>query len=266
MPFPKQMKDIIYGLLQEPTLDHFREFISNHTGEHNSIDFKAQWIGGVHLAKLMLAIANSGGGIIVFGISETKDGSADLTGLSQLKDPAEISNEVKNYVSSDLKYEVYNFSYTSSEYEELIGRHYQIMIIDDTPAYIPFLAKKESGELKPNQIYIRRGTSCEIANQEELQNIIARRINYVHPLTGEPLELKDHLKQLRVLYESIDKNVTSYEYGALTKALEILSLPWPGQAKRTEANPLYPDESYDEFISKLIIAKKNKIERILHLH
>ena len=44
MPFPKQTKDIIYSLLQEPTLDNFREFIKNHTGEHNSIDFKKQWV------------------------------------------------------------------------------------------------------------------------------------------------------------------------------------------------------------------------------
>ena len=51
MAFPKQMKDIVYGLLQEPTLDKFREFIKNHTGEHNSIDFKKQWIEGNQLAK-----------------------------------------------------------------------------------------------------------------------------------------------------------------------------------------------------------------------
>ena len=40
MAFPKQIKDIVYRLLQEPTLDNFREFLKNHTGEHNSIDFR----------------------------------------------------------------------------------------------------------------------------------------------------------------------------------------------------------------------------------
>ena len=266
MPFPKQTKDIIYSLLQEPTLDNFREFIKNHTGEHNSIDFKQHWVEGPHLAKLMLAIANSGGGIIVFGIAEAEDGSADVTGLSELKDPAIISNEIKNYLSSDLKYEVYNFSYTSSEYEELIGRHYQMMSIDDTPEYIPFLAKKESEQLKPNQIYIRRGTSCEIANQEELRDIIARRINYAHPLTGEPLELEEHLKQLKVLYESIDKEVTSYEYSGLSKMLSGFASSLFGGVKKVEPNPVYPDEQYDEYVARLITAKKNKIERILDLY
>lgn len=29
MAFPKQIKDIVYNLLQEPTLDNFRAFLEN---------------------------------------------------------------------------------------------------------------------------------------------------------------------------------------------------------------------------------------------
>lgn len=69
MEFPKQIKDTVYRLLQEPTLDHFREFLQDQTGEHNAIDFKQEWIEKDKLAKLMLALANYGGGIVVFGAS-----------------------------------------------------------------------------------------------------------------------------------------------------------------------------------------------------
>lgn len=65
MAFPKQIKDIVYKLLQEPTLDNFREFLQNQTGEHNAIDFKREWICKDKLAKLMLALANYGGGVVV---------------------------------------------------------------------------------------------------------------------------------------------------------------------------------------------------------
>ena len=41
MDFPKQLKDQVYKLLQEPTLDKFREFLHAQMGEHNAIDFKA---------------------------------------------------------------------------------------------------------------------------------------------------------------------------------------------------------------------------------
>ena len=44
MKFPKQIKDIVYHLLQEPTLESMREFLQNQTGEHNTIDFKKLWI------------------------------------------------------------------------------------------------------------------------------------------------------------------------------------------------------------------------------
>lgn len=265
MAFPKQMKDIVYSLLQEPTLDKFREFIKNHTGEHNSIDFKKQWIAGNQLAKEMLAIANSGGGVIIFGATELEDGTIDVGGLQELKDPADVSNEVKNFLSSDLKYEIYPFSFTTSEYKELEGKHYQMMVIDDRPEFIPFMAKKESGTLKSNAIYFRRGTSCEIANQEEIREIISRRINYAHPLNGEPLDLEEHLKQLKTLYESIDKEKVYYTF-SLSGVLNGFANSILGGEKKTEPNPLYPDENYDEYISRLITAKKNKIERVLDLY
>lgn len=260
------MKDIVYGLLQEPTLDKFREFIKNHTGEHNSIDFKKQWIEGNQLAKEMLAIANSGGGVIIFGVAEVEDGSIDVGGLQDLKDPADVSNEIKNFLSSDLRYELYPFSFTTSEYKELEGHHYQMMVIEDRPEFIPFMAKKESGSLKPNVIYVRRGTSCEAANQEEIQDIIRRRINYAHPLNGEPLELDEHLRQLKTLYDSIEKEKVTYSY-ALKDSIELFNAAlWAGTKKTVEENPLYPDEEYEEYISRLITAKKNKIERVLDLY
>ena len=43
-------------------------------------------------------------------------------------------------------------------------------------------------------------------------------------------------------------------------------ISYVGQEKRREPNPLYPNEEYEEFISRLITAKKNKIERVLDLY
>ena len=114
MDFPKQLKDTVYRLLQEPTLDKFRVFLHSQTGEHNSIDFKCQWIEDAFLAKEMLAMANTQGGIIVFGVAENEDKSIRVEGLAEIKDKAIISNGIKNYISSNLKYEIYDFSYTTS--------------------------------------------------------------------------------------------------------------------------------------------------------
>lgn len=266
--FPKQLKDVVYNLLQEPTLDKFRDFLYAQTGEHNSIDFKKQWIESATLAKEILALANTKGGIIVFGVAENEDNSICIDGLAEIKDKAVISNEIKNFISSNLKYEIYDFSYTTSEYEALKNKKNQMLFVDDIPKYIPFLSKKESGKLKQNMIYIRRGTSCEIANEEELHAIFSRRMQYLYPTKGEPLQLDEHLKQLRVLYEMIEKNHVYYKNSPLNKITSTFNsiTNFSLGEKVVEPNPLYPDESYEQFISRVLVEKKKKIERVLDLY
>ncbi len=269
MEFPKQLKDIVYKLLQEPTLDKFRDFLHAQMGEHNAIDFKSQWIENAALAKEMLALANSQGGFIVFGVAENEDKSIRIDGLPEIKDKAVISNGIKNFISSNLKYEIYDFSYTTSEYEALNNKNFQMLVVEDTPEYIPFLSKKESGSLKQNMTYVRRGTSCEFANEEEFQAILNRRLNYLHPLNGEPLQLEEHLKQLKILYEQIEKNYVYYKNGLVDGMISFLGsiekLVEKGE-KVVEPNPLYPDESYEQFVSRMIVEKKKKIERVLDLY
>lgn len=269
MDYPKQLKDQVYKLLQEPTLDKFRDFLHAQMGEHNSIDFKSKWIENSSLAKEMLALANSKGGFIVFGVAENEDKTIRIDGLTEIKDKAVVSNGIKNFISSNLKYEIYDFLYTSSEYEVLSGKKFQMLVVEDTPKYIPFLSKKESGTLKQNMIYVRRGTSCEIANEEELQAIFTRRMEYLHPLNGQPLKLEEHLKQLQILYEKIEKNHVYYKNGlpdGMLAFLKSIARYVDKGEKVVEPNPLYPDESYEQFIARMIVEKKKKIERVLDLY
>lgn len=42
MDFPKHIKDVFSKLLQEPTLDNFRDFIKGNTGKYNTVDFKSE--------------------------------------------------------------------------------------------------------------------------------------------------------------------------------------------------------------------------------
>lgn len=269
MEIPKQLKDIVYHLLQEPTLDSLREFLHAQMGEHNSIDFKGQWIEKAALAKEVLALANSQGGFIIFGVSENENKSIRIEGLPEIRDKAVVSNDLKNFISSNLKYDVYDFVYDASEYEKLIGKKFQMLVVENTPQFLPFLAKRESGSLKQNMIYVRRGTSCEIANEEELQALINQRMNYLHPTSGKPLELEEHLEQLKILYESTESehvlhktNIPAMMSLLFGSFCEMLS----SSAKSVKKNEFYPEESYDQFVARMIIDKKNKIERVLDLY
>ncbi len=271
MDFPKHLKDIVHKLLEEPTLDNFREFIKGQTGEHNSIDFKRQWIDKVSLVKEMLSIANYGGGFIIFGVHENEDKTFEPVGLNEFKDKAQISNDVKGFISSDLKYDVYNFEYSSSEYEKLQDRKFQMIHIEDTPEFIPFLSQREGGEgsnkVFPDRIYFRRGTSCELANAAEIKQLIQRRIEYIYPNSGQPLDLNQHLEQLYILYSNIERDKTVYKADGILKFFSEFKERMTDLVGTQESipNPLYPEETYEEYISRMIIEKKKKIERVLDL-
>lgn len=268
MEFPKQIKDVVYQVLQEPTLDHFREFLHEHTGEHNAIDFKQEWIEKDKLAKLMLALANYGGGIVIFGVHENEDKTFSCDGLKELQAKEQIWASIKPYLSPDLKYDVYNFSYQTSEYEMLKDKQFQMLFVEDTPQFLPFISRKEGPHIKPSTIYIRRGTSDEQATEEELTKMIERRMK-CSPLSRETsLTLEEHLEQLRTLYRN-----NNFHTGRGGNLLDLLLLG------RKPVNPinkaiikngaekgiLEPSVAYEEFVSTLIEKKKEKIERVLDL-
>ena len=155
-----QIKDHFYDqFLKEPTKDNFRDFMKKSCGELNEMDFKEAWIDKGPLAKIMLAMANNGGGIIIFGVKENDDNTFDVLGLDNLKDTADISNSISRLVSSSLDYEVFNFVFDSDvygefenkNYQELDGNeHYQSWI--DSGGLLPFPGGESREEFKRRNV------------------------------------------------------------------------------------------------------------------
>ncbi len=66
-----QIKDRFFDIIcKNPSRDGFVTFVKESCGEQDNIDFKEKWIEKSKLAKIMLAIANSGGGMVVIGIKD----------------------------------------------------------------------------------------------------------------------------------------------------------------------------------------------------
>ena len=265
MRLPSNLKDVMYSLLKEPTRENFREFMKSHTGEHDSIDFKETWIEKAKLAKEMLAIANSGGGVIIFGVKENDDKTLTNKGIDEIKDKSIVSNYINPYVSSNLSYEIHDFSFEASEYADLQNKKFQMLVVNDTPQYLPFVSKKDGDGISEGTIFVRRGVSCEKANEQEISDILRRRMNYVYPAKGEPLLLDEHLQQLKVLYEYIDKEKVQYTSGIWAGLTSMVGSIFKGE-RVVKPNPLYPEEEYEEFVARMILEKKNKIERVLDLY
>ena len=269
-----QIKDhFYYQFLKEPTKDNFRDFMKKSCGELNEMDFKETWIDKGPLAKIMLAMANNGGGIIVFGVKENEDNTFDILGLDSLKDTADISNSISRLVSSSLDYEVFNFVFDSDVYGKFENKKFQIMVIHDTPERLPFVSLGQSEKIEKDVIYVRRGTKSEKATSEEINRIIERKIATIYSENTD-MSLDQHLEQLKKLYSELPQKIqvlvrkgTQPNFAAALKVFgeRIGALYGTPDEYEEKDNPNYPDEGYEAFILRMINAKKLKIEKVLDL-
>ena len=244
---------------EKPTREHLRELLQSNIGEIDLLDFKEIWPSKYKLAKHILAFSNSGGGILVVGVAES-DGELESKGLHELNDKADIEKSVSQYLPSGVKYEVLDFSYSASEYADLIGKSFQVMLIEHDPKRIPFLCKKAGDGLKNNVVYIRRGTNSTEANHDEIQRLINERIETGFS-SSSVLELEEHLEQLKTLYTFTQK----YKNTGLSIGLSISAMTAIASMYTQEINKHYPNESFDEFIANSIKKKKHKIESLLEV-
>lgn len=242
---------------EEPTREGLRELLQWNFGEQDNLDFKRQWPSLAKVAKHILAFANSGGGCIVLGV-EQPDGVLEAVGLDSIIDKADISKGVSTYLPEELEYTILDFNYTSSDYDKLVGKKFQVIIIEDKPEYIPFVSKGESAEVKKNTIYVRMGTNTINATYEDIQRIVNRRIETGYSSTSE-LNLEQHFAQLKILYE----NIRRYKYlGGINAMSSAFAQMLQGEAV---PNKCFPSEDFEQFINRMIDKKKKRIEKVLNL-
>lgn len=254
-------KDNLYDVLTNPTRENFRILLQNHLGEEDYLDFKKDWLDKEKEAKHILAMANSGGGCIVFGVNQNEDGTFEIEGLEKFKDTADLRKEVKSYIPPTLKYYVKDFTYDNSDYDKLIGKKFQILIVEDNPLELPFVCCRDGEKLKDGDIYVRKGTESEKANNYEISELIKRKIKETKiPRNNSNMSLEKHLEQLKILYSELTYTTqTSELFSSIKKALSILS------TSTTHKKDCYPKEDYDSFIVRMLDRKKKRIEEELDL-
>lgn len=270
-----QAKDKFYDtFLREPTKENFRKFLHENCGEMDEVDFKEQWIEKGHLAKTILAMANSRGGVIIVGIREEENGSIVPRGLDAFKDKAKISNEITKYISSDVDYQILNFEYNASEYEAMKDKKFQMLVVHDTPDRLPFFSLNETTGLEKDVIYVRRGTKCVKATAEEIERIIENKIKTIFKESSN-LSLEQHLGHLKTLYGELPQKIKVLvrkgelspglaAFGRMVANLSVGIYDTPDEYEERD-NPNYPEESYEAFVLRMIRAKKLKIEKVLDL-
>lgn len=259
MAIEKRLYEGFAKFFEKPTRDHLRELLQSNVGEINLLDFKETWPSKFKLAKHVLAFSNSGGGVLVIGVAE-KDSDLESVGLVELTDKADIEKSISPYLPNGVNYDVLDFSYSASEYDDLVGKSFQVMLIEHDPKRIPFLCKKAGDGLKNNVVYIRRGTNSTEANHDEIQKLINDRIETGFS-SSNILALEEHLEQLKTLYSYTHKYSTvGFKFGLSSNTIRAFESMFS-----REKNPHFPEESFDEFIATMIRKKKKRIENVAEI-
>ena len=254
------IRESFANVLENPDRVNFRDFLKNNFGELNCIDFKANWIANEKLARHILAMANSGGGLIVIGVKEN-NGKLDPIGVEEILDKANIQNQLNKLLPNNLEFEILDFSYEETEYAKIKNKSFQAIFIQNQVKYLPFLSKNESASLKKDIVYVRRGTQSIQANYEELQTIFNKRIESEYNTSSE-LKLEEHLAQLKLLYGQIKKYYfIDPIWDDIPEEEQKTIIREQDHYRRDNLN--YPREDYEEFIGRLIDIKKSVIEGVI---
>lgn len=252
--------DSLSKFFNEPTHENFSLFLQNNTGESNHIDFKSGWIDYPKLAKTILGIANSGGGCIVFGVNES-DGTPKPDGIEKTTDHADFTKKISKFIPNSLlnKIELKNFFYENEIYAQPIkDKKFQVIFINVKDEDLPVICESDSNETNKGEIYIRRGTSNQLINYDELQEIIRIKVQAISN-NIDSKNLKEELEQLKVLHDAVPISVNRFSFSAFKNYSVKSALALIGK----EPNKVLPTKTFEEFLVEMIEKKQDKIEKLL---
>jgi hypothetical protein len=201
--FSQRIKDDIARFVAAPTREGLTELIRFFGGEFDQYELKEAWPPLQRMAKTALAIGNTGGGVIIFGI---RDATLEPVGLTELASKQAVFDTFRTYVPPPLLDEItlLDFDYGDAGYAPLRGKQIQVLAIPDIPEAIPFVCEdewhKDDEHVRRGAIYVRSGTNTREANYEQVQRLLNRRLATVSPAQATQRVARE-LEQLRLLYQ-----------------------------------------------------------------
>lgn len=217
----KGIKEKFAKLFDDPNRVTFKDSLNNITGEYEDLEFKENEIEPQILAKHILGIANTLGGIICLGIEETDNGLKPK-GLEKNSDVTPMKQKLGNYLPPNLKYDIHPIDYDKNEeWKELRNKSFKIITIEYTPEYLPFMPIKSCDLYEKTDIFCRKHSNTERCEYEDLQKILNKRIKTLQ----NQFNLEKELKELELLmsYEIPQKQIyyTLYNRNFLNKISEF---------------------------------------------
>jgi hypothetical protein len=130
--------------------------------------------------KDIVAIANSGGGIIVFGLDNSGNPTGDsLDALSRL-DPADISNKISRYTgSTQLELEVRQLEKGGLGLFAFVMQPVSIPVVFQKPGTYETGPGKQKTAFSVGTVYFRHGAKSEPGTSDDLRAMIERELEVI---------------------------------------------------------------------------------------
>lgn len=195
--YVKGIKEKFARLFDDPNRQTFKIALDNLTGEYDDLEFKEQEIDVHILAKHILGIANTSGGIICLGVKESEDGLIPI-GLDNSSDSTDLKKKLSKYLPYNLDYEVHPIDYDDNGlWSDIRNKSFKIITVEYTPENIPFMPMKGSDDYEKTDIFCRKNSSTNRCEYDDLQDILNKRIT----ASQNFLNLNQELKELEILME-----------------------------------------------------------------
>lgn len=155
------------------------------TSESSSVDFKqsfnpsaiAEWL---ELLKDIIAMANSGGGVILIGIAD--DGSSPGTDVSTALslDPADIGNKIHKYTGIHFHdFEIIGCQKNDNEVCALLVGPSDVPIVFTNVGTYEVQPGRQKTAFSVGTVYFRHGAKSEPGNTEDLRKFVERRLETI---------------------------------------------------------------------------------------
>lgn len=132
------------------------------------------------IIKDIVSIANSGGGVLLFGVdSHGNPCSSDLSSISAL-DPADVANKISKYIGPfELAVELRELTKDGENVVAFIIHASEIPLVFCRPGTYPVDGGKQQTAFSVGTVYYRHGAKSEPGTTDDLRKSLERQINSI---------------------------------------------------------------------------------------
>ncbi|MCX7175111.1 MAG: ATP-binding protein [Proteobacteria bacterium] len=132
------------------------------------------------LIKDIVSIANSGGGIILFGVDS--EGSPTGDSIKEISDidPAEIGNKIAKYTGPvDVEFTIHELNKQSHSLIAFVVRSVSVPVVFQKPGTYDIGEGKQKTAFSKGTVYFRHGAKSEPGTSEDIRQSIERHLDLV---------------------------------------------------------------------------------------